>query len=143
LADVAATPESRLPAGAGLGTRFHAVPFQWTISVPLPLLPTAQALSAEVAATAERLPLTVKAAAGTSDPVRTAAAAGMTEATPPVSKSNAVSITRRTANCGARTGPPPPPRTAFRLNQSRNEDKLPDGIDVEANVAQEPLTAQG
>ena len=60
LADVAVTPDRLLSAGAGLGTCFHALPFQAMISV-LGLLvkqlpqPTAQALLAEVAATPDRL----------------------------------------------------------------------------------------
>jgi hypothetical protein len=67
-AEIAATLLSLLPAAPGLGTRFQAVPFQCTISVlgleKLPAEPTAQALLAEVAVTAERLPLMVKAAVG-------------------------------------------------------------------------------
>ena len=58
-ADVAATPDRLLPAGAGLGTCFHALPFQAMISVlgllvEQPLQPTAQALLAEAAATPDR-----------------------------------------------------------------------------------------
>src|SRR5580704_4405765 len=52
---------------SGLGVRVQVVPFQCRISVllllPLPAVPTAQALSAEVAATAVRSPLVVKVAA--------------------------------------------------------------------------------
>ena len=56
-ADVAATPLRKLSgAGAGLGTRFHAVPFQRTIRVLLPAEPTAQALRADKTATPLKLP---------------------------------------------------------------------------------------
>src|SRR5262249_23998826 len=52
--EVAATPLRSLSPGFGLGTCFHAVPFQRRIRVfasplPLPKPPTAQALAAEVA----------------------------------------------------------------------------------------------
>ena len=40
----------------GLGTCFHAVPFQWTIRALPPAAPTAQALLADVAATPAREP---------------------------------------------------------------------------------------
>ena len=60
-AEVAATPRRGLlldRAGVGLGTRVHAVPFHRSIKVlprVLPVMPpTAQALPADVAATAER-----------------------------------------------------------------------------------------
>jgi len=58
-ADVAATPLRKFSgAGAGLGTRFHVVPFQRTIRVfaPKRVVPTAQALWADVAATAAKSP---------------------------------------------------------------------------------------
>lgn len=46
-----------LASGFGLGTRFHTAPFQCTISVlALPVMPTAHALLAEVAATPNRSP---------------------------------------------------------------------------------------
>jgi hypothetical protein len=52
LADVAATP-ARLAVvpGLGLGTCFHAVPFQCKMRVLPPLVPTAQALLAVMAVT--------------------------------------------------------------------------------------------
>jgi hypothetical protein len=57
VADVAATPASAAPpAGLGLGTCFHAVPFQRRIKVLPPAVPTAQALLADVAATPAREP---------------------------------------------------------------------------------------
>ena len=55
LADVAATAVRFEPVGAEWGTRRHAVPFQLRISDAPPLVPTAQALRAEVAATARPL----------------------------------------------------------------------------------------
>jgi hypothetical protein len=39
------------PAAAGLGSRFHAVPFQCRIKIPALVWPTAQAFVADVAAT--------------------------------------------------------------------------------------------
>jgi hypothetical protein len=46
-----------LTPGLGLGTRFQTLPFQWMIMVlPLLVMPTAQALRADVAATPDRLP---------------------------------------------------------------------------------------
>ena len=56
LADVAATAERMLAAGAGLGSCFHAAPFHRKIRVLPPLVPTAQALLADVAATPDKLP---------------------------------------------------------------------------------------
>src|SRR5215472_17471775 len=62
-ADHAATPDKEWsiagPAGLGLATRLHALPFQCRISVrlefwPPKIVPTAQALVAEMAATPVR-----------------------------------------------------------------------------------------
>ena len=53
-AEVAATPKKVLPAGPGLDTCFHDLPFQCKISVEVPSKPTAQALRADVAATPTR-----------------------------------------------------------------------------------------
>gem|GEM_PF-3168070 len=66
-ADVAATPKSQPPpAGRGLGTRVHPVPFQPSIRVwPKPSTPTAQALRAEVAATPSRMLLPAGLGLGT------------------------------------------------------------------------------
>jgi len=70
-AGVAATPQSQLPTGLGLGTCVQAAPFHRRISVlPVPqaLQPTAQALPSDVAATRPRPPLMVNpAAVGSAD----------------------------------------------------------------------------
>ena len=77
-ADTAATPERPLPAGAGLGTFFQAVPFQCAIKAlgrAPPLSPTAQAFRAEVAATPRSSPLMTKDAARSVAAARVAAVA--------------------------------------------------------------------
>jgi len=104
VAEVAATPlRYAPPAGVGVGTRVHAVPFHRTIMVfaaeLLPVEPTAHALLAEVAATPPREPLTVNDAAGPTGRGRAAAVTGAAPATTPATNSGtARTLTKRAAN---------------------------------------------
>jgi hypothetical protein len=87
LAEIASMPDRLLArAGLGLATRFQVLPFQWTIRVPVPAEPTAQASLADVTATARRLPLMVSDDAGLAGRALAAAVTGVAVTTPAASR---------------------------------------------------------